>query len=283
MGRVLGQPQLSAGAPALRTRRRRQCRRRGKPRPNDAEAVERFEALASRCLAASPSSPRRSGCRRAGRHRRRSPKSSASPCSTAASTGAGGAPPTATSPPAPTSTGSRREPETAGRRRRARSPARRLSRGEPADPSMAMPSLLADMPVGLKVGTFVHQVLEATDFAAADLRAELTRASRGRARAPPRRNRRSRGVASRAWLQPSRRRSARLAGDLRLRDVRACGSPGRARVRAPARGRRRPDGRVDADGDRRLAAREACRRRSAGRLRREARRSGASAAPSAAT
>jgi exodeoxyribonuclease V beta subunit len=46
--------------------------------------------------------------------------------------------------------------------------------GGPAEPAMAMPSLLADMPVGLKVGTFVHQVFEAVDFAAVDLRAEIT-------------------------------------------------------------------------------------------------------------
>ncbi|HEY3019705.1 MAG TPA: UvrD-helicase domain-containing protein [Solirubrobacteraceae bacterium] len=37
----------------------------------------------------------------------------------------------------------------------------------------AVPSLLAAMPVGVHVGTFVHRVLEASDFAAADLKAEL--------------------------------------------------------------------------------------------------------------
>jgi exodeoxyribonuclease V beta subunit len=37
----------------------------------------------------------------------------------------------------------------------------------------AVPSLLAGMPVGVQVGTFVHRVLEATDFAAPDLEAEL--------------------------------------------------------------------------------------------------------------
>jgi exodeoxyribonuclease V beta subunit len=37
----------------------------------------------------------------------------------------------------------------------------------------ATPSLLGDMPVGTEVGTFVHRVLEATDFAAPDLDAEL--------------------------------------------------------------------------------------------------------------
>jgi exodeoxyribonuclease V beta subunit len=36
-----------------------------------------------------------------------------------------------------------------------------------------VPSLLAQMPVGVQVGTFVHRVFEATDFAAPDLEAEL--------------------------------------------------------------------------------------------------------------
>jgi exodeoxyribonuclease V beta subunit len=38
----------------------------------------------------------------------------------------------------------------------------------------AVPSLLGDMPAGTAVGTFVHRVLEATDFGAADLDAELS-------------------------------------------------------------------------------------------------------------
>jgi exodeoxyribonuclease V beta subunit len=38
----------------------------------------------------------------------------------------------------------------------------------------ATPSLLAGMPVGVHVGTFVHRVLEATDFAAPDLGTELS-------------------------------------------------------------------------------------------------------------
>jgi exodeoxyribonuclease V beta subunit len=41
------------------------------------------------------------------------------------------------------------------------------------DRDLSAPSLLAEMPVGLRIGTFVHSVLEATDFAAADLDAEL--------------------------------------------------------------------------------------------------------------
>ena len=47
--------------------------------------------------------------------------------------------------------------------------------GVPADgdPALQVPSLLGEMPVGVQVGTFVHRVLEATDFAAADLEREL--------------------------------------------------------------------------------------------------------------
>ncbi len=41
------------------------------------------------------------------------------------------------------------------------------------DRAVPTPSLLAQMPVGAAVGTFVHRVMEATDFAAANLAAEL--------------------------------------------------------------------------------------------------------------
>jgi exodeoxyribonuclease V beta subunit len=49
-------------------------------------------------------------------------------------------------------------------------------RDEPDSPPAPTPSALplAAMPVGAAVGTFVHRVLEATDFAAPDLAAELT-------------------------------------------------------------------------------------------------------------
>ncbi len=40
--------------------------------------------------------------------------------------------------------------------------------------ALATPSLLSAMPAGVHVGTFIHRVLEATDFAAPDLDAELT-------------------------------------------------------------------------------------------------------------
>ncbi|HWF53811.1 MAG TPA: PD-(D/E)XK nuclease family protein, partial [Solirubrobacteraceae bacterium] len=54
-----------------------------------------------------------------------------------------------------------------------------------ADLALRAPSLLAEMPFGAEVGTFVHGVLEAADFAAADLDGELdaqiavARAARG--------------------------------------------------------------------------------------------------------
>ncbi len=43
-----------------------------------------------------------------------------------------------------------------------------------AEQSLSTPSLLAQMPVGVDVGTLVHRVLEAADFAAADLDGELS-------------------------------------------------------------------------------------------------------------
>ena len=42
-----------------------------------------------------------------------------------------------------------------------------------ADSLRAVPALLADMPVGVEVGTLVHRVFESTDFAALDLDVEL--------------------------------------------------------------------------------------------------------------
>ncbi|MFZ0041634.1 MAG: UvrD-helicase domain-containing protein [Solirubrobacteraceae bacterium] len=41
-------------------------------------------------------------------------------------------------------------------------------------PQLSVPAPLATMPVGATIGTFVHRVMEATDFAAPDLEAELT-------------------------------------------------------------------------------------------------------------
>jgi exodeoxyribonuclease V beta subunit len=45
-----------------------------------------------------------------------------------------------------------------------------------AEELRAVPSLLAEMPVGVEVGTLVHRVFESLDFAAADLDAELAAA-----------------------------------------------------------------------------------------------------------
>ena len=53
----------------------------------------------------------------------------------------------------------------------------------PPRPELSVPALLGEMPVGADVGTFVHRVLEATDFAAPILTAEVqARISEVRAR-----------------------------------------------------------------------------------------------------
>jgi len=58
-----------------------------------------------------------------------------------------------------------------------------VAAGADADPALAFPSPLAAMPGGVRVGTFVHDVLEDTDFAAPDLVGELaTHVGRARAR-----------------------------------------------------------------------------------------------------
>jgi exodeoxyribonuclease V beta subunit len=44
-----------------------------------------------------------------------------------------------------------------------------------AAPELSVPALLGEMPIGAEAGTFVHSVMEATDFDAADLPAELAR------------------------------------------------------------------------------------------------------------
>ena len=73
---------------------------------------------------------------------------------------------------------------------------------------------LGAIPGGVQFGTFVHAVLEAADFAAADLDAELARARRGGARAPagrrrrPRRGRRRAAGGARDAARPARRRRA---------------------------------------------------------------------------
>jgi exodeoxyribonuclease V beta subunit len=86
------------------------------------------------------------------------------------------------------------------------------------DGSLAAPSLLGGMPGGVRIGTFIHDVLEETDFAAADLAGELA-AHVARARA-----RRSVDVGSESAVVAGLRAAIEtplgpLVGDLRLRDV----------------------------------------------------------------
>jgi exodeoxyribonuclease V beta subunit len=65
------------------------------------------------------------------------------------------------------------EPEEAGVVDEPAEPVPLALRSEAEPPIDMAPSLLGDMPVGIHVGTLVHRVLEATDFAAPDLGAEL--------------------------------------------------------------------------------------------------------------
>ena len=175
VGGLVGQPRLGARPADLRPRRRRQragerqrhavrrCRHRplraargerGGLHPRralDARAADRLVGLAARARASSR--PRGS---------------------TARSTGAGAGRPTATSPRAPTRRAWRASPRsrssTTSRRRTAGAAALPSRGGEQhADALLGTPSLLAAMPVGMHVGTFVHDVLEAVDFAAPDL------------------------------------------------------------------------------------------------------------------
>ena len=77
------------------------------------------------------------------------------------------------------------------------------------DALRAVPSLLAEMSVGTEVGTLVHRVFEAVDFASPDLSAELLRGDRRGAGAPPGRARRHRRGGRRGSALRSRPRSAR--------------------------------------------------------------------------
>ena len=88
----------------------------------------------------------------------------------------------------------------------------------PAAPAVAGDLPLAAMPAGAEIGTFVHRVLEATDFAAADLDAELA------ARIADVQERRRLDVGDTAAVSAGLRAAietpvAPLLGDLRLRDV----------------------------------------------------------------
>ena len=99
---------------------------------------------------------------------------------------------------------------------------------------------LAAMPVGMQVGTLVHRVLEAADFTAADLDAEVAaRVTEGQGwrhvdlGAPE--------IASVGLAAALRTPLGPLLDGLRLCDVATRRPPGRARLRAAARRRRRAD------------------------------------------
>ena len=114
------------------------------------------------------------------------------------------------------------EPEEPARRRRAADgrTAPRRPRTTRRSALRAVPSLLAAMPGGAEVGTLVHRVLEATDFAADDLEAELAERLAARQAPAP--------ASSSATPTPSSPGCARaietplgplLGGDRALRDV----------------------------------------------------------------
>ncbi len=107
----------------------------------------------------------------------------------------------------------------------------------------ATPSLLAAMPAGTSVGTFVHRVLEATDFAAADLDAELsTRVAEVQAR-------RAVEIGDRAAVITGLRAAIEtpLAGGLRLRDLTRADRLDELDFEFPLVGGDEPTGRVALD------------------------------------
>ena len=250
-----GQPRLGAVAAAVRARRRgqrgavgrRRADRRGGPR-----ALPR--AGGRRSGARERGSGGARAARLLARRRRPRPRRCRRRRSTARSTGGGGARRSATSPPAPTS-------RTWRASRRSRSSTTSPAPHAPPvdddgrDALRAVPSLLAEMSVGTEVGTLVHRVFEAVDFAAADLDVELLAeiaAAQARRRVElgdvdavvaglARRDRDAAGAD---------RRRCRPAGRRARRPTR------RARLRASAGRRRRPErSGTDARGDRRRAAR----------------------------
>ncbi|MEA2480528.1 MAG: exodeoxyribonuclease beta subunit, partial [Thermoleophilaceae bacterium] len=98
-----------------------------------------------------------------------------------------------------------------------------LARPAPADDdgeaaALAIPSLLAGMPVGAQVGTLVHRAFEAVDFAAADLDADLAlQVAAARARGQVEIGDQAVAVAGlRAAIETP---LGPLLGDLRLRDL----------------------------------------------------------------
>ncbi len=107
------------------------------------------------------------------------------------------------------------------------------------DALRAVPSLLAEMPVGVEVGTLVHRVFESVDFAAADLSSELS----AEIAAAQARRRVELGDADvvaglRAAIETP---LGALADGVALRDDHPVRPPRRAQLRAPPGRRRRPE------------------------------------------
>jgi exodeoxyribonuclease V beta subunit len=113
---------------------------------------------------------------------------------------------------------------------------------DPSDePLRAVPSLLSAMPAGVHVGTFVHRVLEATDFAAGDLEAEL------RAHVALAQARRTTDIGERAAVIAGLRAAIEtplgpLLGGLRLRDVTRADRLDELTFELPLAGGERPTG-----------------------------------------
>ncbi len=115
--------------------------------------------------------------------------------------------------------------------------------GPSRDPLLAVPSLLGGMPAGARVGTFVHRVLEATDFAAADLEAELAERVAGElARRPVEVGDRAAVVAGlRAAIETP---LGSLAAGVRLRDLRRADRLDELDFELPLAGGDAPTGRL---------------------------------------
>ena len=111
----------------------------------------------------------------------------------------------------------------------------------------AVPSLLAEMPAGVHVGTFVHRVLRGGRLRRARPGRRARRAGRRDAGAPPRRRSATRAPSSPGCARRSRRRSARSLGGARLRDVARADRLDELDFELPLAGGDTPTGRLTLD------------------------------------
>ncbi len=119
---------------------------------------------------------------------------------------------------------------------------------------LSVPSLLSGMGFGVDVGTFVHWVLEATDFAAPDLEAELAGADRRGLRPSTGRDRRSARTSSPDWRPRCGRRSDRCSTGCRCRDIARGDRLDELGFELPLAGGDQPTGELTLDACRRDAA-----------------------------